>query len=64
LEPELLNRDPYGEGWFVRVRVQDFNADKDNLLSPDDYFEVLKRKVEAERLKLKKKVDSEQKEER
>ncbi len=64
LEPELLNRDPYGEGWFVRVRVQDFNADKDNLLSPDDYFEVLKRKVEAERLKLKKKEDSEQKEER
>ena len=52
--PELANQDPYGEGWFVKIEVKDFEADKENLLQPDAYFEVLKRKIEAERLKLKK----------
>ena len=56
-EPELMNKEPYGEGWFVKVKVEDFDADKGNLLSPESYFEVLKRKVEAERLKLKKKKE-------
>lgn len=62
LEPELLNRDPYGEGWFMRIRVEDVNAERGNLLSPEDYFEVLKRKVEAERLKLAKKDKNEARE--
>ena len=54
-EPELMNKDPYGEGWFLKVKVEDFEADKGNLAGPEAYFEVLKRKVEAERLILKKK---------
>jgi len=29
-------------------------VDKENLLRPDAYFEVMKRKIEAEHLKLKK----------
>ena len=53
-KPELVNQDPYGEGWFVKLEVTDFESDKDNLLSPEAYFEVLKRKIETERLKLKK----------
>ena len=52
--PELVNQDPYGEGWFIKVEVKDFEADKENLLSPDAYFEVMKRKIEAEHKKLKK----------
>jgi len=51
--PELVNQDPYGEGWLVRIDVKDIRNDMENLLSPDDYFEVLKRKIETERLKLK-----------
>jgi len=54
-EPELMNKDPYGEGWFVKIKVEDFDADRKNLLDPEGYYEVLKRKVEAERLKLAKK---------
>lgn len=54
-EPELVNKDPYGEGWFVKIEVKDFNVDKGNLLGPEGYFEALRKKVEAERLKLKKK---------
>jgi len=62
-EPELVNKDPNGDGWFVRIKVVDFESDKKNLLDPEGYYEVLKRKVEAERLKLKKKKeDSERKE--
>ena len=52
--PELMNQDPYGEGWFIKVEVKDFEADKENLLGPDAYFEVMKRKIEAEHKKLKK----------
>lgn len=51
--PELVNQDPYGKGWFVKIEVKDFEVDKENLLNPEAYFEVMKRKIETERLKLK-----------
>jgi glycine cleavage system H protein len=50
--PELANKDPYGEGWFAVIRLENFENDRQNLLSAQDYFEVLKRKVETERRKL------------
>lgn len=53
-KPELVNQDPYEKGWFVKIEVKDFEADKENLLGPDAYFEVMKRKIEAERSRLKK----------
>ena len=34
--PELVNSDPYGAGWMVRVRVAD-TAQLDDLLAPDAY---------------------------
>lgn len=34
--PELVNSDPYGEGWMVKVDVVDF-VQVDSLLSADDY---------------------------
>lgn len=34
--PELVNDDPYGEGWMVRVKPDDA-TDIDGLLSADDY---------------------------
>ncbi len=34
--PELVNSDPYGKGWMVKVTVKDI-ADVDGLLSADDY---------------------------
>jgi len=50
--PELANKDPYGEGWFAVIKLENFENDRQNLLSGQDYFEVLKRKVETERRKL------------
>ena len=35
-DPELVNRDPYGEGWMVKIEVDD-PADLDGLLSATDY---------------------------
>jgi|SRR5690606_5396462 len=34
--PELVNQDPYGEGWLVRVKM-DNPSDADGLLSAGDY---------------------------
>jgi len=34
--PELVNQDPYGEGWLVRVKLNN-PADVDGLLSAADY---------------------------
>lgn len=35
-EPELVNNDPYGAGWMVKLAIADA-AQLDNLLSADDY---------------------------
>lgn len=34
--PELINKDPYGEGWIVKVKLEDAGQLK-NLLGPEDY---------------------------
>lgn len=33
--PSLINSDPYGEGWFVRVRPADWTADNAALVTGD-----------------------------
>jgi len=35
-QPELVNSDPYGEGWMVKATLND-PADLDGLLSAEDY---------------------------
>ena len=35
-EPALVNSDPYGEGWMVRLRLRS-PAERDQLLGPDEY---------------------------
>ncbi|SDE67263.1 glycine cleavage system protein GcvH [Riemerella columbipharyngis] len=39
-EPELLNSDPYGKGWIVKVSVAS-DVDLSELLSADQYLEVI-----------------------
>lgn len=34
--PETVNSDPYNDGWFFRVKVED-SAELNNLLSSEDY---------------------------
>ena len=35
-EPDLVNKDPYGKGWIIKVKVED-EAQLDGLLSADAY---------------------------
>jgi glycine cleavage system H protein len=35
-QPELVNSDPYGEGWLVRVRLAD-PGELDQLMDPEQY---------------------------
>jgi glycine cleavage system H protein len=39
--PEQVNTDPYGEGWIVKIKIDDPDALKE-LLSPEQYNELLK----------------------
>ncbi len=38
--PALVNTDPYGEGWLVKIQVKDVNETKD-LLTADQYQEII-----------------------
>ncbi len=37
-DPETINNDPYGDGWFVRLKP---SGDVGTLMSPDDYQKFL-----------------------
>ena len=39
-EPELVNSDPYNEGWLYKMSVAD-EADLDALLAADEYAELI-----------------------
>jgi len=36
--PEMINKDPYGDGWIVKVKIQDAGQ-LNNLLDPEAYKE-------------------------
>ena len=38
--PELINSDPYGEGWIIKVSLND-DSDMGDLMSSDDYKELV-----------------------
>ncbi len=40
--PELINEDPYGEGWVVEMEVED-PSQVESLLTPEQYLEVIKK---------------------
>jgi glycine cleavage system H protein len=50
--PELVNQDPYGEGWLVLVEAADWETERANLLEPERYFELMKTEAEEETSKL------------
>lgn len=39
-KPELVNSDPYGEGWIIKVAVDDV-TDVDTLLSAEEYQQLI-----------------------
>lgn len=39
-EPELVNEDPYGKGWMVKIELSDPD-EMNGLMSADDYSEIV-----------------------
>ena len=35
--PEKISEDPYGEGWLIKVRVNDIDEDLGEVMSADEY---------------------------
>jgi len=48
LSPEVINQDPYGDGWLVVIEASDWPTDRDALLGPQAYFELMKSQAEEE----------------
>jgi len=39
-EPEVVNKDPYGKGWMIKIKISD-SSEIDDLLSAEEYKESL-----------------------
>ena len=55
-KPELINEDPYGEGWLVLISPSNLEEDKKHLMSAEKYFELMKSKIKDELKSSKKEV--------
>lgn len=46
--PEVINQDPYGDGWLAVLEAADWEADRAGLLDPQAYFTLMKGQAEEE----------------
>ncbi|MEM1658603.1 MAG: glycine cleavage system protein GcvH [Candidatus Jordarchaeales archaeon] len=53
-EPELLNQDPYGEGWLLKVEPRNFEADTANLMNAEEYAKLVEFKIREEQKRIEK----------
>lgn len=51
ITPELINKDPFGEGWLCEIELSNWDSDRRQLLNADAYFEKMKHDaMEAQRI--------------
>jgi len=43
--PELINGDPYGEGWMIKVKVYDA-GELEDLMNFDDYTDFVEKEIQ------------------
>jgi len=43
--PEVINEDPYGDGWLVKVRVSDL-SELEDLMDSEEYEEMVAKEKE------------------
>ena len=48
IEPEVINQDPFGEGWLAIIEAADWPADRAQLLDPQAYFNHMVAEAEEE----------------
>lgn len=46
--PELINQDPYGQGWLVVTRLTNWESDRAKLMNADAYYASIKKQAEEE----------------
>ncbi len=46
--PELINQDPYGEGWLAEIEAADWPADRARLLDAEAYLVSMRAEAEQE----------------
>ena len=39
-EAELVNTDPYGDGWLIKIKIE-YQSELDELLSPEEYEKLI-----------------------
>lgn len=47
-KPELINEDPYSDGWLAIVSPSNFEEDRQYLMSAEKYFELMKSRIKNE----------------
>ncbi len=46
--PELINKDPYGRGWIVRIKPTDLERDLKDLVTGEEAVQKMKEYIERE----------------
>jgi glycine cleavage system H protein len=46
--PELINQEPYGQGWLVILQPENMERDRDRLMTAAAYSDLTKQEAEAE----------------
>ena len=46
--PQLMNTDPYGEGWVFKLAPSDWEKDKKELMNDETYFPLMEEKIKKE----------------
>jgi glycine cleavage system H protein len=44
--PELINEDPYGDGWMIKITIGD-RTDLDDLMTADEYRQYIEESAES-----------------
>ena len=48
MTPEVINQDPYGDGWLAVVETTDWNVERLTLLEADAYFSAMQSEAHEE----------------
>ena len=46
--PEIINQDPYGQGWLAIIETATWEVDRVSLMDPQAYFKLMKGQAEEE----------------
>lgn len=48
-KPEMINRSPYEDGWIVKISPENWDEDKEKLLSAEEYIKLIREEEDVQR---------------